>query len=114
MLTKLKAWAKPIKRDVLALYLAARDAATPWPIKVLALCIAGYALSRSTSSRTSSPFSAFSTKRSWLRSLARLFCCEAISSSIPTVIAKLTTIPPTIKNAALRANQSLKNVVLGI
>jgi uncharacterized membrane protein YkvA (DUF1232 family) len=45
MFARLKTWAKRIKRDVLALYLAARDPATPWPVKVLALCIAGYALS---------------------------------------------------------------------
>lgn len=45
MLVKVKAWAKAIKRDVVALYLAARDPKTPWYVKALALCIAGYALS---------------------------------------------------------------------
>lgn len=34
-----------IKRDILALYLAARHPATPWYAKALALAIAGYALS---------------------------------------------------------------------
>jgi uncharacterized membrane protein YkvA (DUF1232 family) len=45
MIERLKAWARRIKRDVLALYLAARDPATSWYVKGLALCIAGYALS---------------------------------------------------------------------
>ena len=42
---KLKNWARAIKRDVHAVYLAARDPRTPWYAKVLALCVAGYALS---------------------------------------------------------------------
>jgi uncharacterized membrane protein YkvA (DUF1232 family) len=41
----LKAWARTIKRDAHALYLAARDRRTPWYAKALAVCIAGYALS---------------------------------------------------------------------
>jgi uncharacterized membrane protein YkvA (DUF1232 family) len=45
MLSKLKSWARAIKRDVVALYLAARDPRTPWYVKALALLIAGYALS---------------------------------------------------------------------
>lgn len=45
MAIKLKAWARTIKRDVHAIYLAARDPRTPWFAKVLALCVAGYALS---------------------------------------------------------------------
>lgn len=45
MADKLKDWARAIKRDVHAIYLAARDPRTPWYAKVLALCIAGYALS---------------------------------------------------------------------
>jgi uncharacterized membrane protein YkvA (DUF1232 family) len=40
-----KDWAKRIKRDVVALYLCARDPRTPWYAKALALAIAGYALS---------------------------------------------------------------------
>lgn len=42
---RLKAWAREIKRDVLALYLAGRDSRVPWYAKVLALATAAYALS---------------------------------------------------------------------
>jgi uncharacterized membrane protein YkvA (DUF1232 family) len=45
MVGKLKDWARTIKRDVHAMYLAARDPRTPWYAKALALCVAGYALS---------------------------------------------------------------------
>jgi uncharacterized membrane protein YkvA (DUF1232 family) len=45
MAIKLKDWARTIKHDVHAIYLAARDPRTPWFAKVLALCVAGYALS---------------------------------------------------------------------
>ncbi|ESZ20598.1 membrane protein [Mesorhizobium sp. L2C084A000] len=38
-------WARTIKRDVHALYLAARDPRTPWYAKALAVCVASYALS---------------------------------------------------------------------
>jgi uncharacterized membrane protein YkvA (DUF1232 family) len=38
-------WARSFKRDVHAIYLAARDPRTPWYAKALALCVAGYALS---------------------------------------------------------------------
>jgi uncharacterized membrane protein YkvA (DUF1232 family) len=41
----LKDWARSIKRDVHAVYLAARDPRTPWYAKALAVCVAGYALS---------------------------------------------------------------------
>ena len=41
----MKSWARTIKRDVHALYLAARDPRTPWYAKALALGIAAYALS---------------------------------------------------------------------
>ena len=41
----LKDWAHTIKRDVHAIYLAARDPRVPWYVKALALCVAGYALS---------------------------------------------------------------------
>ncbi len=41
----LKNWARVIKRDVHALYLASRDARVPWYTKVLAVAVAGYALS---------------------------------------------------------------------
>ncbi len=45
MANTLKDWARAIKRDVHAIYLAARDPRVPWYAKALALCVAGYALS---------------------------------------------------------------------
>src|SRR4029079_14036777 len=45
MAGKLKDWARSIKRDVHAIYLAARDPRRPWYAKALAVCVAGYALS---------------------------------------------------------------------
>jgi uncharacterized membrane protein YkvA (DUF1232 family) len=41
----LKDWARVIKRDVHALYLASRDPRVPWYAKALAIVVAGYALS---------------------------------------------------------------------
>lgn len=40
-----KTWAKGVKRDVLALWLAARDRRTPWYAKLVAAMVAAYALS---------------------------------------------------------------------
>lgn len=45
MLDPVKRWAKALKRDVLALWLAARDIRVPWYAKVLAGAVAAYALS---------------------------------------------------------------------
>jgi uncharacterized membrane protein YkvA (DUF1232 family) len=45
MASKLKDWARTIRRDAHAIYLAARDPRAPWYAKALALCVAGYALS---------------------------------------------------------------------
>jgi uncharacterized membrane protein YkvA (DUF1232 family) len=45
VLQSLKQWARSIKRDVHALYLASRDPRTPWYAKALAIVVAGYALS---------------------------------------------------------------------
>lgn len=45
VLARLKQWARRIKQDVHALYLAARDPRTPWLPKVLAIAVAAYALS---------------------------------------------------------------------
>jgi uncharacterized membrane protein YkvA (DUF1232 family) len=45
MLMMIRAWARSIKRDVAALWLAARDPRTPWSAKTLAACVAAYALS---------------------------------------------------------------------
>jgi uncharacterized membrane protein YkvA (DUF1232 family) len=38
-------WARLVKRDVHAIYRAARDPRVPWYAKALAICVAGYALS---------------------------------------------------------------------
>jgi uncharacterized membrane protein YkvA (DUF1232 family) len=45
MLARLKGWAGTVKRDTLALFLAARDPRTPWYAKVMAGLVAAYALS---------------------------------------------------------------------
>lgn len=45
MLGRMKQWARVIKRDVHALYLASRDPRVPWYAKALAILVAGYALS---------------------------------------------------------------------
>jgi len=42
---RLRDWARRIKRDVHALYLAAGDPRVPWYAKALAAAVAGYALS---------------------------------------------------------------------
>jgi uncharacterized membrane protein YkvA (DUF1232 family) len=41
----LRAWARSIKRDLVAVYHAARDPRTPWPAKALAAVVLAYALS---------------------------------------------------------------------
>ena len=45
MLDRLKTWARSLKRDVHAIYLAARDPRVPWYAKALALAVASYTLS---------------------------------------------------------------------
>ncbi|MBP0466683.1 DUF1232 domain-containing protein [Roseomonas sp. PWR1] len=45
MLARLRDWARAIRRDVHALWLAARDPRTPWAARLLAIGIAAYALS---------------------------------------------------------------------
>jgi len=45
MLERAKQWARLIKRDVLALWIAARDPRVPWYAKALAMAVAAYALS---------------------------------------------------------------------
>ena len=42
---QLKDWARAIKRDVVALYIAARDPRVPWYVKAAAAAVAAYALS---------------------------------------------------------------------
>lgn len=44
-LNRLRDWARTIKRDVETLYLAARDPRVPWAAKLVAACVAAYALS---------------------------------------------------------------------
>ena len=43
--SSLKAWARDVKRDVVALYFAARDPRVPWYAKAVAAAVAAYALS---------------------------------------------------------------------
>jgi uncharacterized membrane protein YkvA (DUF1232 family) len=45
MLDRIKTWARALKRDSRAVYLAARDPRVPWYAKLLAIAVAGYALS---------------------------------------------------------------------
>lgn len=45
MLKKAKAWAKALKRDIIALWLAARDPRVPLRAKLIAGAVAAYALS---------------------------------------------------------------------
>ncbi len=45
MLRRLGEWARSIRREVHALYLAARDPSTPWYARAFALATAAYALS---------------------------------------------------------------------
>ena len=44
-LERIRIWAKALKRDVLALWIAAGDARTPWYAKAVAGAVAAYALS---------------------------------------------------------------------
>jgi uncharacterized membrane protein YkvA (DUF1232 family) len=45
MWNRLKAWARRMKRDTLALYLASRDPRVPWHAKAMAMATAAYAFS---------------------------------------------------------------------
>jgi len=45
MLDRTRRWARALERDVLALWLAARDPRVPWYAKVVAAAVAAYALS---------------------------------------------------------------------
>ena len=45
LISKAKIWAKSLKRDIVALWLAARDRRVPWYAKVMAGAVAAYALS---------------------------------------------------------------------
>ena len=43
--TSVRAWAKRLKRDVVALWIAAQDSRVPWHAKLVAGAVAAYALS---------------------------------------------------------------------
>ena len=43
--TRLRDWAREIKKDVVALHIAARDPRVPWYVKLAAAAVAAYALS---------------------------------------------------------------------
>jgi uncharacterized membrane protein YkvA (DUF1232 family) len=45
MLRAMKSWASTLKRDVHAIYLAAHSPRVPWHAKIIAIAVAGYALS---------------------------------------------------------------------
>ena len=45
MLPQIKIWARALKRDVHAIYLAAHSPCVPWHAKIIAIAVAGYALS---------------------------------------------------------------------
>jgi uncharacterized membrane protein YkvA (DUF1232 family) len=45
MLQQARIWARTLKRDVHAIYLAARRPEVPWHVKIIAIAVAGYALS---------------------------------------------------------------------
>ena len=45
MMDRLRKWARALKRDVHAVYLASFDPRVPWYAKALAVAVAGYALS---------------------------------------------------------------------
>jgi uncharacterized membrane protein YkvA (DUF1232 family) len=44
-MSRVKAWARALRRDAHALLLASRDPRVPWTVKLLAIAVAGYALS---------------------------------------------------------------------
>ena len=45
MMERMKHWARAVKRDAVALYIASRDPRTPWLTKAVALAVAAYAMS---------------------------------------------------------------------
>ena len=45
IMARIREWALTVKRDVYALLLAARDPRVPWYAKMMAACVAAYALS---------------------------------------------------------------------
>jgi uncharacterized membrane protein YkvA (DUF1232 family) len=45
LMSRVKTWAGALRRDAHAIFLASRDRRVPWAVKLLALAVAGYALS---------------------------------------------------------------------
>ena len=45
LISRAKTWARTLRRDAHAIYLASRDPRMPWTVKLLAIAVAGYALS---------------------------------------------------------------------
>jgi uncharacterized membrane protein YkvA (DUF1232 family) len=45
LISRVKSWAHALRRDAHAIYLASRDPRVPWTVKLLAIAVAGYALS---------------------------------------------------------------------
>ncbi len=45
LLDRIKTWARALKRDIAALYIAAHDSRTPWTARAIALAVTLYALS---------------------------------------------------------------------
>ncbi|MFB9326181.1 YkvA family protein [Paenibacillus aurantiacus] len=45
MFTQLQTWARRLKKQVFVLYYAYRDDRTPWPAKLIAICVVAYAFS---------------------------------------------------------------------
>jgi uncharacterized membrane protein YkvA (DUF1232 family) len=45
LMSRAKTWARALRRDAHAIYLASRDPRLPWTVKLLAIAVAGYALS---------------------------------------------------------------------
>ncbi|MEA2888385.1 MAG: hypothetical protein QOD11_2745 [Bradyrhizobium sp.] len=45
LISRAKTWARALRRETHAIYLASRDPRLPWIVKLLAIAVAGYALS---------------------------------------------------------------------
>ena len=45
LMSQLKTWASALRRDAHAIFLASRDSRVPWTARLLAIAVAGYALS---------------------------------------------------------------------
>jgi uncharacterized membrane protein YkvA (DUF1232 family) len=45
MFAQIRQWALQLKSDVVTVYFSARDSRCPWPVRLLALLVAAYALS---------------------------------------------------------------------